>query len=119
MDKIAFRVFVQVQNNSQESEVFPISFVTSYHYYCYYAISSRRQNSDYSPHVVKHPRLDSTSHPFMSPPVIRIPPSNQPDQAVAGSSRLDYDRYYSTPYSPTSSQTYAKDKVLYIQRVSF
>ncbi|TWW60076.1 Poly(A) RNA polymerase GLD2 [Takifugu flavidus] len=79
---------------------------------------NRRQNSDYSPHVVKHPRLDSTSHPFMSPPVIRMPPPNQPDRAVAGSSRLDYDRYYSSPYSrphppesPTSSQIYAKDKL--------
>ncbi|TNM89453.1 hypothetical protein fugu_003687 [Takifugu bimaculatus] len=78
----------------------------------------KRQNSDYSPHVVKHPRLDSTSHPFMSPPVIRMPPPNQPDRAVAGSSRLDYDRYYSSPYSrphppesPTSSQIYAKDKL--------
>ncbi|XP_029685993.1 poly(A) RNA polymerase GLD2 isoform X2 [Takifugu rubripes] len=78
----------------------------------------KRQNSDYSPHVVKHPRLDSTSHPFMSPPVIRMPPPNQPDRAVASSSRLDYDRYYSSPYSrphppesPTSSQIYAKDKL--------
>uniref|UniRef100_A0A3B5K5H7 polynucleotide adenylyltransferase n=1 Tax=Takifugu rubripes TaxID=31033 RepID=A0A3B5K5H7_TAKRU len=76
-------------------------------------------NSDYSPHVVKHPRLDSTSHPFMSPPVIRMPPPNQPDRAVASSSRLDYDRYYSSPYSrphppesPTSSQIYLSDQIV-------
>lgn len=107
---------------SQESEEFPLHVVTShYHHY----VSSRRQNSDYSPHVVKQPRLDSTSQPFVSPPYIRVPLPNTPERVVAGSSRSDYDRCYSSPYphpNPpargTSSHTYAKDEVLHIHNLS-
>lgn len=104
-------------------------FITYFVILLYDYVSSRRQNNDYSPHVVKHRRLDSTSYPVISSPLIRTPPPRHPDQVVAGSSRSDYDRSYSSshshphpevsavPESSNSLQTYAKDKVLYIQTV--
>lgn len=99
-----------------------LHFATSYFSH---DVSSRRQNNDYSPHAVKQPRLDSTSQPFVTPPYIRVPLPDQPERVVAGSSRPDYDRYYSRSYSHppppaggTSSHTYAKDKVLWIRNVS-
>ncbi|XP_071338867.1 poly(A) RNA polymerase GLD2 [Trachinotus anak] len=87
----------------------------------------KRQNDDYSLHVVKRQRLDSSSHPRIGSPVIRAPPPpRHPDQAVAGSSRSSlsgFDRSYPSPHShphpqmivlPESSnslQDYAKDKL--------
>lgn len=94
--------------------------------FLYHYVSSRRQRDEYSPDAVKHPRLESTLHPFISPPFFRAPPPHYPNQAVAGSSSSFYDRYHSSPHSyphpqvpavserPNSLQNYAKDKVLYI-----
>uniref|UniRef100_A0A3Q3XDN5 polynucleotide adenylyltransferase n=1 Tax=Mola mola TaxID=94237 RepID=A0A3Q3XDN5_MOLML len=90
----------------------------------FYYIFLRRQNSDYNSHVVKHPRLESRSHPFTDSPLIRAPPPRHPGQIVAGSSRADYSCYYSSsephphhpqvsavPENSNSLQNYAKDKL--------
>ncbi|KAM9359857.1 poly(A) RNA polymerase GLD2 [Symphorus nematophorus] len=78
----------------------------------------KRQNDEYSPHVVKRQRLDSPSRPL-----IRAPPPRHPDHVVVGSSRSDFDRSYPSPHphphpqvpavteSSNSLQTYAKDKL--------
>ncbi|KAG8012080.1 Poly(A) RNA polymerase GLD2 [Nibea albiflora] len=83
----------------------------------------KRQIDEYSPHVVKRQRLDSSSDPFIGPSSIRSPPPRPPDQVLAGSSRSGFDRRYPSPHSrphpqvpavPESSnslQTYAKDKL--------
>ncbi|XP_023269233.1 poly(A) RNA polymerase GLD2 [Seriola lalandi dorsalis] len=93
----------------------------------------KRQNDDYSPHVVKRQRLDSSSHPRIGSPLIRVPLPppppplpRHPDRVVAGSSRSSFsgfDRSYLSPHShprpqvfavPESSnslQDYAKDKL--------
>ncbi|XP_044052687.1 poly(A) RNA polymerase GLD2 [Siniperca chuatsi] len=85
----------------------------------------KRQIDEYSPHVVKRQRLDSSSHPVISSALIRPPPPRR-DRGVAGSSRssfADFDRAYPSPRShphpqvpavPESSnslQAYAKDKL--------
>lgn len=87
----------------------------------------RRQNDEYSPHVVKRQRLDSSPHPIIGSPVIQTPRPHRPDHAVAGSSRSSFDRSYprshtnphplvpAVPESSSSLRTYAKDRVLYIQ----
>uniref|UniRef100_A0A8C4NYM5 polynucleotide adenylyltransferase n=1 Tax=Dicentrarchus labrax TaxID=13489 RepID=A0A8C4NYM5_DICLA len=91
-------------------------------------VSSRRQNVDYSPHVVKRQRLDSSSQQLIGPPLIRAPPlprppRPRPDPVVAGSSRSNFDSSYPSPRShphpkvpavterSNSLQTYAKDKL--------
>nr|XP_020450232.1 poly(A) RNA polymerase GLD2 isoform X1 [Monopterus albus]XP_020450233.1 poly(A) RNA polymerase GLD2 isoform X1 [Monopterus albus]XP_020450234.1 poly(A) RNA polymerase GLD2 isoform X1 [Monopterus albus] len=87
----------------------------------------KRQNGQYSPHVVKRQRLDSSPHPRIGSPVIRgPPPPSRPDQVVTGSLRPsfnDFDDSYPSPHShshhhglagPESSnslQAYAKDKL--------
>ncbi|XP_040898038.1 poly(A) RNA polymerase GLD2 [Toxotes jaculatrix] len=87
----------------------------------------KRQNDEYTPHVVKRQRLDSSSRPWIGSPIIRAsPPLHRPDQVVAGSSRSsfsDFDRSYPSPHShprpqvPAASessnslQDYAKDKL--------
>ncbi|XP_031705063.1 poly(A) RNA polymerase GLD2 isoform X2 [Anarrhichthys ocellatus] len=78
----------------------------------------KRQNEDYSPHVVKRQRLD--------PPLTRAPPPHVPGQVVAGSSRSSFagfdSAYHSpstriqpqvtaAPKSPNILQAYAKDKL--------
>lgn len=90
-------------------------------------MSFRRQNDEYSPHVVKRQRLDSSPHPIIGSPVIQAPRPHRPGDAVAGSSRSSFDRSYpsshssphpqvpAVPESSSSLRTYAKDKVLYIQ----
>lgn len=97
--------------------------------FVYHYVSFRRQLNEYSPHVVKHRRLDSTYHPLIDSPFIPVPPPRLPDHVVAGSSRTDYERSYSSPHhyphppapelleSPNSLHNYAKDKVDYIQMV--
>lgn len=89
-------------------------------------VFSRRQIDEYSPHVVKRQRLDSSSDPLIGPSSIRAP-LRHPDQVLAGSSRSGFDLRYPSPHSrpqpqvpavPESSnslQIYAKDRVLYIQ----
>ncbi|XP_041792684.1 poly(A) RNA polymerase GLD2 [Chelmon rostratus] len=83
----------------------------------------KRQNAEYSSHVVKRQRFDSSSHPSIGSSLIRTPPPRRPEQVVAGSSRSDFDRSYPSPHShphpqvpavPDSSdslQIYAKDKL--------
>lgn len=89
-------------------------------------VFSRRQIDEYSPHVVKRQRLDSSSDLLIAPSLIRGPPPRHPE-VLAGSSRSGFDRRFPSPHSrprpqvpavpesPNSLQTYAKDKVLYIQ----
>ncbi|KAG7243986.1 hypothetical protein INR49_006147 [Caranx melampygus] len=86
----------------------------------------KRQNDDYSQHVLKRQRLDSSPHPKIGPPLIRAPPPpHHPDQVVAGSSRASfpgYDRPYPdvtphpgpqvfAPEISNSLQDYARDKL--------
>ncbi|XP_040011396.1 poly(A) RNA polymerase GLD2 [Xiphias gladius] len=87
----------------------------------------KRQNDEYSSHVVKRQRLDSSPHPRIGSPSVRAPPPpSRPDQVVAGSSRSSFsgfDYSYPSPHShprpqvpavPESSnslQAYAKDKL--------
>ncbi|XP_029295582.1 poly(A) RNA polymerase GLD2 [Cottoperca gobio] len=86
----------------------------------------KRQNVEYSPHVVKRQRLESPSHPLIASPIPRTPPPHRPDRAVAGSSRssfADSDRSYPSPPAhiqpqvaavpecANSLQIYAKDKL--------
>ncbi|XP_074494263.1 poly(A) RNA polymerase GLD2 [Sebastes fasciatus] len=62
----------------------------------------KRQNDDYSPHVVKRQRHDS--------PLTRDPPPHRPDPAVAGSSRSSsagFDRSYSSPRTHIQPQATA------------
>ncbi|XP_070760411.1 poly(A) RNA polymerase GLD2 [Enoplosus armatus] len=86
----------------------------------------KRQIDEYSPHVVKRQRLDSSSHPIIGSPLIWTPPPRHHDQAVAGSSRssfAEFDQAYPSPRShahhqvpaitesSNSLQAYAKDKL--------
>ncbi|XP_030272048.1 poly(A) RNA polymerase GLD2 [Sparus aurata] len=83
----------------------------------------KRQNDEYSPHVVKRQRLDSSPHPIIGSPVIQAPRPHRPGDAVAGSSRSSFDRSYpsshssphpqvpAVPESSSSLRTYAKDKL--------
>ncbi|XP_008279697.1 poly(A) RNA polymerase GLD2 [Stegastes partitus] len=87
----------------------------------------KRQNSEYSPHLVKRQRLDSFSHPSIDSPLVHIPsPPCHPQQVRAESLRLSttsFERPYSSPQfdihppapavpeSFNSLQAYAKDKL--------
>eukprot|EP00064_Thunnus_orientalis_P006497 superscaffoldBa00000677_g6515 len=87
----------------------------------------KRSNDEYSHHVVKRQRLDSSSRPLISSPPIQIPPPlHLHDQEIAGSSRSSFtgnDRSYHSPHShlhpqvsaipegSNSLQVYAKDKL--------
>ncbi|XP_054867136.1 poly(A) RNA polymerase GLD2 isoform X2 [Amphiprion ocellaris] len=87
----------------------------------------KRQNIEYSPHMVKRQRLDSVSHPLLGSPVIQAPsPPRHLEQVRAESSRssiTSYERSYSSPHfdihpqgpavpeSFNSLQAYAKDKL--------
>lgn len=83
----------------------------------------KRQNEEYSPHVVKRQRFDSSSYPSAGSPFIHAPPPHPPDQVVAGSSRSGFDRPYPSPHTHpcpqvpavpetfTNLQIYAKDKL--------
>ncbi|XP_028433402.1 poly(A) RNA polymerase GLD2 isoform X2 [Perca flavescens] len=85
----------------------------------------KRQNDEYSPHVVKRQRLESPSHTLVGSPLPRATPPRRPDQAVPGSSRssFGFDSCYPSPRahihpqvkvvpeSSNSLQAYAKDKL--------
>lgn len=87
----------------------------------------KRSNDEYSHHVVKRQRLDSSSRPLISSPPIQIPPPlHLHDQEIAGSSRSSFtgnDRSYHSPHAhlhpqvsaipegSNSLQVYAKDKL--------
>ncbi|XP_076585883.1 poly(A) RNA polymerase GLD2 [Chaetodon auriga] len=83
----------------------------------------KRHNVEYSSHAVKRQRLESSSHPSIDSPLLRTPPPRRPEQAVAGSSRSDFDRSYpvshshphpqvpAVPDSSDSLQVYAEDKL--------
>ncbi|XP_035849732.1 poly(A) RNA polymerase GLD2 isoform X2 [Sander lucioperca] len=85
----------------------------------------KRQNDEYSPHVVKRQRLESPSHPLVGSPIPPATPPRHPDQAVPGSSRssFGFDSCYpsprahihpqvnAVPESSNSLQAYAKDKL--------
>ncbi|KAA8592323.1 hypothetical protein FQN60_017778 [Etheostoma spectabile] len=85
----------------------------------------KRQNVEYSPHVVKRQRLESPSRPLVGSPLPRDTPPRRPDQAVPGSSRssFGFDSCYpsprahihpqvnAVPESSNSLQAYAKDKL--------
>lgn len=104
-------------------------FVTYFLKCVYHCVSFRRQLTEYSPHVVKYPRLESPYHPLIDSPFIPVPPPRLPDHVVAGSSRTDYEHSLSSSHlyprppapalleNPNSLQTYAKDKVDYMQIV--
>jgi len=93
-----------------------------------FCVFSRRQNSEYSPNVVKRQRIESHPHPSLASPLPRTPPPRRPDRAVAGSSRPPFVGHtHSFPSPPAlihpqgidvpenSLQAYARDEVLYIQ----
>ncbi|KAE8292272.1 Poly(A) RNA polymerase GLD2 [Larimichthys crocea] len=82
----------------------------------------KRQIDEYSPHVVKRQRLDSSPDLLIAPSLIRGPPPRHPE-VLAGSSRSGFDRRFPSPHSrprpqvpavpesPNSLQTFAKDKL--------
>ncbi|XP_029366271.1 poly(A) RNA polymerase GLD2 isoform X2 [Echeneis naucrates] len=85
----------------------------------------KRQNDDYSLHIVKRQCLDSSSHPVGSHSIQAPLPPCYPDQVLPGSSRSlpGFDRSYLSPHShpspqafavpesPNSLRDYAKDKL--------
>lgn len=114
---------------AMETSIRYMLFVTYFLTFVYRCISFRRQLNEYSPRVVKYPRLDSSYHPLIDSSFIPVPPPRLPDHVVAGSSRTDYEHSFSSSHlyphppapafleSPNSLQTYAKDKVDYVQMV--
>ncbi|XP_069034493.1 poly(A) RNA polymerase GLD2 [Embiotoca jacksoni] len=90
--------------------------------------SRKRQIDNYSQHVVKRQRLDSSSHPSTGSSLIHAPPPpRHPEQQVVESVRSSlagFDRSYPSPHgghlqpqvpavpeSSNSLQAYAKDKL--------
>ncbi|XP_033978270.1 poly(A) RNA polymerase GLD2 [Trematomus bernacchii] len=88
--------------------------------------SRKRQNSEYSPNVVKRQRIESHPHPSLASPLPRTPPPRRPDRAVAGSSRppfvghthsfpsppaLIHPQGIDVPENFNSLQAYARDEL--------
>ncbi|KAJ4941589.1 hypothetical protein JOQ06_011467 [Pogonophryne albipinna] len=88
--------------------------------------SRKRQNSEYSPNVVKRQRIESHPHPSLASPLPRTPPPRRPDRAVAGSSRppfvghnhsfpsppaLIHPQRVDVPENFNSLQAYARDEL--------
>ncbi|XP_062238085.1 poly(A) RNA polymerase GLD2 [Platichthys flesus] len=84
----------------------------------------KRQFEEYSPHVVKRQRLDSSTHPKTGYTSVRAPPRPcRPDQVFAGSSQSSFSGFHPRPHpnpwpqvppvpeNPIRLQTYTKDKL--------